>query len=71
MRKDYLQISVFLDPVVMKQEGVPHALLKVIGGVMSKVVRRQLTKRGQARILRCQYQLLSSISYMVKARLFV
>ena len=25
-RKNYLQISAFLDPVVMKQEGILHAL---------------------------------------------
>ena len=25
-RKNYLQISAFLDPVVMEQEGVPHTL---------------------------------------------
>ena len=33
----------------MKQEGVFYALWKAIEGAMSKVVRRRLTERGQAK----------------------
>ena len=46
--KNYLQISAFLDPVVMKQEEISYALQKATGEATSKVVRRQLAKHGQA-----------------------
>ena len=41
-RKDYLQISVFLDPVVVKQKGIFHALWKATGEATNKVVKRRL-----------------------------
>ena len=60
-RKNYLQISVFLNPIVIEQEKVPHALWKTTGEATSKVVRRRLTGRGQAWLLGCQYQLLPGL----------
>ena len=46
-RKDYLQISAFMDLVVVEREGVPHALQKkATGGATSKVVRRRLAGRS-------------------------
>ena len=39
-RKNYLQINVFPDLVVVKQEEYPYALqMKAIGGATSEVVR--------------------------------
>ena len=67
-RKDYLQISAFLDPVIVEREGVLHALWKSIGGATSEVVRRRLAGRGQAWLSGRQHQLLS-LSYVVEARL--
>ena len=47
-RKDYLQISAFLDLVVVEREEVPHALQKkATGGATSEVVRSRLAGRGQ------------------------
>ena len=50
-RKNYLQISTFLNPVMVKQKRVSHTLWKATGGAISKVVRKQLTGRSQAWIL--------------------
>ena len=47
-KKDYLQISAFLDPVMVEREGVPHVLWKATGGATSEVVIRRLAGRGQA-----------------------
>ena len=46
-RKDYLQISAFPDPVVVEQEGVPHALQESHWRSHGEVVRRRLVRRGQ------------------------
>ena len=66
--KNYLQISAFLDPVVVEREGVSHALWKATGGATSKVVTRRLAGRSQAWLSGRQHQFLLP-SCVVEARL--
>ena len=46
-RKDYLQISAFLDLVVVERKGVPHALQKqATRGATTEMMRSRLAGRG-------------------------
>ena len=49
-RKDYLQINVLPNLVVVEREEYPHALQRKAtgGGATGKVVKRRLAGRGQA-----------------------
>ena len=67
-RKNYLHISAFLDPVVVEEEKVPHALWKATGGATSKVMRRWLARRGQAWLSGRQHQLLLGLRCVMEAR---
>ena len=47
-RKNYLQISGFLDLVLVEQEKVPHTLQKATKRATKKVVKKQLVERNLA-----------------------
>ena len=59
-RKDYLQTNLFPNLVVMERKEYLHALQRKAtgGGATSKVMRRQLARRGQVWLLGRQHQLL-------------
>ena len=60
MRKDYLRINAFPNLVAVEREEYPYALQRKAtgGGVINKVVKRRLARRGQAWFLGRQHQLL-------------
>lgn len=59
-RKDYLQISTFLDLVIVKQEEVPYALQKkATERATSKMVRSWLARYSRPDPQKRQHQLLS------------
>ena len=62
IRKNYLQINVFSNLVVVERKEYPHILQRkaIGGGATSKVVRRQLAERGQAWLLGGHHELLPS-----------
>ena len=62
-RKNYLQISIFLDLVVVEQEKVFHALRENIIEILNKLVRRWLAGHIQTPLLRRQYKLLLTSLY--------